>query len=132
MEVRWALDAWAAVAFLQGEAPASRVRQALAEGAVINDVSLGEVLYTLVRNRGSDAALDAVRDLRGALVAEAPDWELTRAAALVKAGGGLSYADSFAVATAKRRGAPLLTGDPEIVELAADGVEVIDLREGGS
>ena len=121
------LDAWATVAFLQGEPAAHRVRQALDDGAVICDINLGEVLYTLLRNRGREEALDAVRDLRGALDAEAPDWELTRTAALMKAGGGLSYADSFAVATAKRHRMPLLTGDPEILA-SSDLVELVDLR----
>ncbi len=34
------------------------------------------------------------------------------------------------IATAQRYQAPLLTGDPEIIEWAGD-VEVIDLREAG-
>jgi len=32
--------------------------------------------------------------------------------------GGISYADCFAVATAKRQDAPLLTGDLELLALA--------------
>jgi predicted nucleic acid-binding protein len=62
--------------------------------------------------------------------AEAPDSELVIAAARIKAGGGISYADCFAIATARRFEAPLLTGDPEIVRHAR-GVEVVDLRTAG-
>jgi predicted nucleic acid-binding protein len=51
-------------------------------------------------------------------------------AARLKAGGGISYADCFAIATAQRYQAPLFTGDPEIIDWAGD-VEVIDLRTAG-
>jgi len=122
------LDAWAAMAFLQGEVAAPRVRRALQDGAVISEVNLGEVLYTLVRRQGEVDALEAIGDLRAMLSTEGPSWELTRHAALIKAAGGLSYADAFAVATAQRHSAPLLTGDPEIIALD-NAVEVIDLRK---
>jgi hypothetical protein len=49
-----------------------------------------------------------------------PDWALVAEAARVKAGGGVSYAGAFCIATALRVEAPLWTGDPEIVERAAD------------
>lgn len=46
----------------------------------------------------------------------------------MKARGGLSYADAFAVATAHRHRAPLYTGDPELVSLGGE-LDVADLRE---
>jgi len=46
------------------------------------------------------------------------DWPRVRAAAEIKADGGLSYADCFALALASEAGAPLLTADPEIVRAA--------------
>lgn len=57
-------------------------------------------------------------------------WALVKAAAEVKVAGGLSFADAFCIATAKRLNAPLWTGDPEIIERAG-GLDcaVIDLRE---
>jgi len=122
------LDAWAAVAFRQGEPAAPRVRSALVAGAAISDINLGEALYILARRQGGEAAISAVRELRGTLASEAPDWDLTRNAAMIKATGKLSYADAFAVATAQRHSAPLLTGDPEIIALN-DSVEVVDLRK---
>jgi predicted nucleic acid-binding protein len=57
-----------------------------------------------------------------------PDWSLVVEAAAIKARGGLSYADTFCVATAVRAGDPLWTGDPEIIERAAGLCEVVDLR----
>ena len=116
------------MAFLQGETSARRVEIALEAGAVISYVNLGETLYILVRRRGERAATDAIRKLRGLFRTEGPDWELTQRAALIKAARSVSYADSFAVATAQRHGVPLLTGDPEIIALY-DMVEVIDLRK---
>lgn len=122
------LDAWAVLALLQAESAGPRVRDVVSEGgAGISWVNLGEVYYQLVRGRGSEAADRALRGVLAAVRAEEPDSALVLDAARFKVHGGISYADCFAVATAKRHGAPLLTGDPEIVALAAE-VEVIDLR----
>ena len=95
---------------------------------MISDVNLGEALYILVRRRGDPAAVAAIRELRGILASEAPDWDLTKSAAIIKAQGKLSFADAFAVATARRHSAPLLTGDPEIIALD-DSIQVVDLRK---
>lgn len=122
------LDAWAAIAFVRGEPAAPRVRRTIEQGAIISSINLGEVLYTLVRRSGDKLATEAVRGLRSALETESPDWETTQEAALIKAHHRLSYADAFAVATARRHQVPLLTGDPEIIALE-DLVEVVDLRE---
>ncbi len=53
--------------------------------------------------------------------------DLVTAAAELKARGGLSYADAFCLATAKRLKAPLWTGDPEIFGIDTE-VERVDLR----
>ncbi len=66
--------------------------------------------------------------MRGVVEVEDPDWPLVRVAARVKARGGLSYADAFAVATAHRHRAPLYTGDRELVSLGGE-LDVVDLRE---
>jgi predicted nucleic acid-binding protein len=69
-----------------------------------------------------------VERMRRSIEIEDPDWSLVRSAAEIKARGGLSYADAFCVATARRHRAPLYTGDPEIVALDGDDLEVVDLR----
>jgi len=124
------LDAWAMLAVLQGEPAAERVRTLMAEDdTVASAVNVGEVLYRVTRESGERRALELVERVRGVVEVEDPDWPLIRAAARVKARGGVSYADAFAVATAHRHRAPLYTGDPEIVSLTGE-VDVVDLREG--
>jgi predicted nucleic acid-binding protein len=92
-------------------------------------INLGEVLYRQMRAVGHDVANGGIEALRADLVVIEPDWSLVEAAARVKAGGGLSYADAFCVATAERLEAELWTGDPEIVERAGElSCEVRDLR----
>jgi predicted nucleic acid-binding protein len=97
--------------------------------AVISAVNLGEVLYKLERDYGREQATTLVDRVRALTTVEDPDWELVVGAARVKAAGGLSYADSFCVATAQRHRAPLYTGDPKILALK-DLVELVDLRIG--
>jgi PIN domain nuclease of toxin-antitoxin system len=122
------LDAWAVLSFFRDEPAAPRVEQLIAsEPTLISSVNLGEVLYWTIRERGARAAERMVDRLRAAVVVEDPDWPLVHAAARVKARGGVSYADAFCVATAQRHGAPLYTGDPEILALK-DIVELVDLR----
>lgn len=123
------LDAWAVLALLGGEPAAAQVQELiLAQRTVISSINLGEALYWTERERGQSVAHGLIERLRAVLEVEPPDWPLVSVAAHVKAGGGLSYADAFCVATAQRHKAALYTGDPEI--LALDGLaEAIDLRE---
>lgn len=123
-------DSWALLAYLGGEPTAGRIESAwLEEGAAISSVNLGEVLYIRMRQDGGESALATVDQVRGLLEVIDPDWPLASRAASIKARGGLSYADSFCLATALRAEAPLWTGDPEIVGQAAEhSCEVVDLR----
>jgi PIN domain nuclease of toxin-antitoxin system len=98
--------------------------------AVMSAINLGEVLYKLERDHGRGQATTLVDRVRSVTTVEDPDWDLVTRAARVKAAGGLSYADSFCVATAQRHDAPLYTGDPELLALE-DVVELVDLRVGG-
>lgn len=124
------LDTWALLAHLRDEPAAERVREEWLEGgAAMCSVNLGEALYLEMRVRGIEGANGTIERVRRELIVLDPDWELVRAAAEVKAGGGLSYADAFCIATAQRLNAPLWTGDPEIVERAGGlRCEVVDLR----
>lgn len=122
------LDAWAVEAFLRGEEAGPEVERIIGDGAaLISWVNLGEVLYVETRRVGATAAEDAIRALREDVMAEEPSAEIVIAAARRKAAGGISFADCFALATAARHSAPLVTGDPEIIAAAGD-VEVVDLR----
>ena len=122
------LDSWALLAYLRDEPAAERIQRAwLAQGAAICSLNLGEALYIQIRERGAQDAGAGIESARARLAVLDPDWPLIAAAAAIEARGGLSFADAFCLATAERLGAPLLTGDPEI--LAVDtALELVDLR----
>lgn len=123
-----ALDAWAIIAYLRDEPAAQRVADLVDEhGAVASWINLGEVLYQEARRVGFVEAETAVRTLAATIRADEPTVATVVAATRWKANGGLSYADAFALATAERHAAPLLTGDPELLALG-DRVELVDLR----
>jgi predicted nucleic acid-binding protein len=111
------LDSWALLRFLEDEGRAAgRVAALLGrERPVVSWVNLGEVYCVLHRRVGEDAAARTVRDLRGVVVAEAPLEGRVLEAARIKATFPLAYADAFAAATALAFGAPLWTGDPELL-----------------
>jgi PIN domain nuclease of toxin-antitoxin system len=123
-------DSWALLAYLSAEPAADRVESVwIDNGAAISSINLGEVLYIRIRSDGEDSARTDVEKAAELLEVIDPDWALVAEAARIKAGGGVSYADAFCIATALRVEAPLWTGDPEIVERAADhSCEVVDLR----
>lgn len=123
------LDSWALLAFLKGEPAAGQVEaEWVADGAAISSINLGEVLSIRIRASGAPARVD-VNAIRSSLTVVDPGWETVEAAAVVKAAGGLSFADAFCIATAVQLDLPLLTGDPEIVERAAEAdCRVVDLR----
>jgi predicted nucleic acid-binding protein len=124
------LDSWAVLAYLKDEPPAARIEDEwLLRVPAISSINLGETLYMRIRERGAKAATADIATIRSSSMIVDPDWELVAAAAQIKAGGRLSYADAFCVATAERLNAPLWTGDPEIIERIDElPCDVIDLR----
>ncbi|MEX0973279.1 MAG: type II toxin-antitoxin system VapC family toxin [Solirubrobacterales bacterium] len=118
------------MALLRDEPAGERVEEEwIARGAAISAINLGETLYIRIRERGEDAAATEIDTIRKRSTVVEADWPLVLAAAKIKAGGGLSYADAFCVATADRLNAVLWTGDPEIVSLTEKlPCEVHDLR----
>jgi len=119
------LDAWAILAFLQGEEPAaSRVREVIEsaqEGTVhlfISIINIGEVYYRIGKLRSPKEADSVLKDL-SLLPIEviSADDDTVLAAARLKMVHVLSYADAFAAVTAQQKDAALLTGDPELLEL---------------
>jgi uncharacterized protein len=123
------LDSWALLAVLKEEPAAGRVRDTwMSEGAAMCSVNLGEALYLETRRIGATRSIEAIGAARAELTVVDADWDLVAAAAACKARGGLSYADAFCVATARRLDATLWTGDGEIVALSGDDLDVVDLR----
>jgi len=129
------LDAWALLAFLQGEEPAaSRIRHLLLAAhsqeveLYSSIINLGEVIYRIGKVRGETEAIETLAQIRRlpvAIVSATDDavWTAVR----YKIHHAISYADAFALATAESLGATLATGDPELVQL--DGQVPIEKLE---
>jgi PIN domain nuclease of toxin-antitoxin system len=123
------LDSWAVLAWLDGEEPAlSRVEQSLADRPVVSWVNLVEVHYRVARDQGQTAADETLRDLRSVLAPDLPGTARMIEVARLKARAPIALGDCFAVMTAAAHDLLLLTGDPEIINLADPPCRVEDLR----
>lgn len=81
-------------------------------------INLVEVYYRLARDHGKRKAEGVLAELRPRIAEDLPGVVTMRAAADLKADFAMSLADCFAVALAAETDAVLLTGDPEIIDLA--------------
>jgi len=135
MAERFVLDAYAVLALLGNEPGADEVTGILSapqNEVLMSAINVGEVDDILSRRAGPDrarAAEDAVYGHPRIRVAEATRDRI-RAAAAVKAAGGLSLADAFAASLAQEHDAVLVTGDPEFKPLASRGLRVQWLTPG--
>jgi ribonuclease VapC len=114
------LDSFALLAYLNDEPGGGRVQEVLGFAKthkcrlVMSLINFGEVLYITERIRGLPSA-----QIVQALIESLPldlleaSRDLVLEAAHIKAHHALSYADAFAVASAVREDASILTGDPE-------------------
>lgn len=116
----YVLDSYALLAHLEDESGAARVRAVLhacsegREQSYISMINVGETAYITERERGSSEAarvLGLIDHLP--LVQLAASRSRILAAAHIKAGAAISYADAFVVAAAEEFSAIILTGDPE-------------------
>lgn len=106
----------------------SRVESVVDERPVISWVNLVEVYYRVERDHGRAAADETLADLRAALTADLPGTARMIHAARIEAGASIALGDCFAIATAAARWLVLLTGDPDIIDLADRPCDVEDLR----
>jgi PIN domain nuclease of toxin-antitoxin system len=115
------LDSFAVLALLEAEKGSGDVAALLRPGPdllLMTYVNLGEVVYTVIRERGQSRADAALVALEGSRITFVPaDRTLTLAAARLKAGHRLSYADAFCAALSQLSGFPVVTGDPEFLQL---------------
>ena len=80
----------------------------------MSQINLGEVYYKTIRVVGLDRAKEFLENfLRLPIKIILPDSDLIWHASEIKAEYPMSYADCFAVATALKFNAAILTGDPE-------------------
>ena len=123
------LDAWAILAWLDGEEPAlSRVEGLIGTRPVASWVNLVEVYDRVERDHGRLAADDTLASLRTTLALDLPGTGRMIEAARLKARAAIALGDCFAVATAAAHELVLLTGDPEILELQDPPCATEDLR----
>jgi predicted nucleic acid-binding protein len=123
------LDSWAILAWLDGEEPAlSRVEGLLTSRPVVSWLNLVEVYYRVERDHGRAAADDTLASLRASLAPDLPGTARMIEAARLKARSRIALGDCFAIATAAAHRLPLLTGDPEILDLVDIPCGVEDLR----
>jgi predicted nucleic acid-binding protein len=126
--VTYILDASAAIAYLRGEPGADVVAAILSDPThecLVHALNMCEVYYNFCRVSGETAADDAMRDLLalGVRLRDDLSVEFWKAVALLKARGGVSLADCFAITLAKSAGGPVLTSDHhEFDSIARSGI----------
>jgi ribonuclease VapC len=121
------------IGWLQGEEPArTKVHDLLeraSRGAAkvsISLINVGEIFYLIAKRHGAAPAERFLSDLiMMPIQALLPDRKLILGAARLKSRHPISYADAFAVETARDQNAILVTGDPELWQLSKR--EPIDL-----
>jgi uncharacterized protein len=118
MKKKKVLDSFALLAYLKMEGKYKKVKDLLSSDDVLllmNDINLGETFYILSRERGIEKAEYFASTVLKSLPIEdvGNTFQDVLDAARIKANHSLSYADCFAVATAMRENAPIVTGDPE-------------------
>jgi predicted nucleic acid-binding protein len=120
-----ALDSFALLAYLNQESGFERVRMALAKARqsdhylIMNEISIGETYYILYRKRGEGKAEYFLENILPGLPIRVVhnDFQQVIDAARIKAQYPISFADCFAVTTASRENALIITGDPEFKKI---------------
>ncbi|MBE3571539.1 MAG: type II toxin-antitoxin system VapC family toxin [Moorella humiferrea] len=124
MEItKFVLDTYAILALLEDEPGAQVVADIISDDTkmgFLSLINLGEAYYIVLRKKGEKAASELIETICAdeSITLIDCSWTRIKEAARVKALGGLSYADSFAVSLAQELQAPIITGDPEIRKLA--------------
>jgi predicted nucleic acid-binding protein len=112
------IDSYALLAYLKQENNYRKVENLLSSKEtqpLMNDINIGETFYILARERG----LDKAEYFINAILPNLPIIKIGNAfaevmqAANIKAQYPISYADCFAVATAIREKAVIITGDSD-------------------
>jgi predicted nucleic acid-binding protein len=117
-------DSWAMLAYLEGEPAAEKVADHISDAhddgipLFMSVVNAGEVWYIIAREASVSEADRSIHQLRqlGIEFVDA-NWTLAHAAGGYKSKKKMSFADCFAAALAKQKGATLLTGDLEFKQV---------------
>lgn len=122
MKKKRLLDSFALLAYLKKENNWQRIKDLLSSSenpVLMNDVNVGETYYILARERSmeqADAFLDVILPILPIII-RSNSFEHVIEASKIKARHPLSFADCFAVATALREKAVIVTGDPEFKQV---------------
>lgn len=119
------LDSFALLAYLKKEDNYRKVKNILdlhqkgQTDLLINEINVGEVYYILSRERSPDAADYFFNDILPALGITTVPNSISEVieAAKIKARFPVAYADAFAIATAAKYDAALVTGDPDFKQV---------------
>ena len=119
------LDSFALLAYLNQENGFAIIKSVLAKAQksgiflVMNEINIGESYYILFRKRGRGKADYFLENILPGLPITSVSNDLQQVidAARIKAEYSLSFADCFAVATARREEAMIMTGDPEFKKI---------------
>ena len=113
-------DSYAILKYYQDEDGAYKVEDLLISSqqgalkAYISEINLGEIYYMTIRRLGLESAkgrLEQFFELPIQVIS--PSSDIILSASEIKAECAISYADCFAVATALKVSASIITGDPE-------------------
>ena len=122
MKKKSLIDSFALLAYLKQENNYQKVENLLSSKEtqlLMNDINIGETFYILARERG----LDKAEYFINAILPNLPITKIGNTlieviqAAKIKAQYPISYADCFAVATAIRERAVIITGDPDFKQV---------------
>jgi len=116
------LDSFALLAYLQQEDGYEKVKNLLSSDKTLllmNDINIGETFYILAKKRGLEKAEYFLTVILPALPITNVGNTLQDVihAAKIKARYPMSYADCFAVATAIKEKATIITGDPDFKQI---------------
>lgn len=114
------LDSFAVLAWIQDEKGSQFIEDLLymardhEENLILSIINLGEIYYRCARVQDISFAEDILERIKILPVKIYPcPNDLVMDAARIKAQYPIAYADAFAVATAQRENARIITGDPD-------------------
>ena len=124
------LDSWAVLAWLRDQAPGAEAVETLWAAAkagqirlLMSIINLGEVYYITAKVQSVPTAEWVLAELQALpLEVGSVSNNLVLGAARLKGQYAISYADAFAVATAIRERAVIVTGDPEFKVFVGSGL----------
>lgn len=120
MKKKRLLDSYALLAYLKREDDYQRIEDLLSsskdvQSTIMNEINVGETYYIIARERGRDYADYFIETILPNLPIQiiSNSFDSIIEASRIKSVYPISYGDCFAVATAVRENAVIVTGDPE-------------------